>query len=116
MTESTDPSEARHHAASADLALTFQLLEIECAIYHGGAADQTAHDFIDGFTQAQREGVHRALRRLLIQAAVHNPDAAGLVVAGSFKPLRETSVAVAMLMGFDRKQAMTAATMAAERM
>ena len=116
MTDTSDPLAARVRAAAADLAIAFQLLEIECAIHAGGATDQDAHAFIDGLDAEQPERVLAALQKLLVYSCVGRPDVAGLVVAGYGKPLRELSVAVAMMMNFDRKQAMAAATLAAERM
>lgn len=111
-----DERTPEQRAAAGDLALAFQLLEIECAIHADGATDEDAHAFLDELTPDRRERVRNALRKILVYSSVGRPDLAGLLVAGYGKPIRELSIAVAMSMNFDRKVALAAATLGAERM
>jgi len=119
MTVSDNTGPTTDQWASRDLALALQLTEIECAIHGGGATDQDAHAFIDGLGDDE-DGVRAALQKLRIYSSLNRPVAAAIVLAplhdGWTPSTRKLSVALAMAMNFDRKQAMAAATLAAERM
>ena len=108
----SDNNHASEAARAVSLAL--QLVEIECAIYHGASDDQTAHAFIVNLGDDTKR-VRGALETMREHAAMQRPDRMAVVLAPGTST-RELSVALALVMNFDRRQAMAAATLAAERM